>query len=75
MAVMKTLKSAKAGLVLQKGTDPVTGSIVKGNMSLGNIKETATDEAVYGVGAGLAPCLKYSVMEINRSASYALELE
>ena len=74
MAIMRTLKSAKAGLVLNGGLD-ASGNTVKKSMTLGTIKATATDEAVYNVGAGLAPCLKYPALEVNRSESYALELE
>ena len=74
MSIERTLKSAKAGLVLNGGTD-ASGKAVKKSMSLGTIKATATDEAVYNVGAGLAPCLMYPAMEVNRSESYALELE
>ncbi|MCR4817369.1 MAG: DUF1659 domain-containing protein, partial [Fretibacterium sp.] len=73
MAVMKTLKSAKAGLVLNGGTN-ADGSTIRKSMTLGNIKGTATDDAVYNLGAGLAPCLKYPTLEVNRSESYALEL-
>ena len=45
MSVMRTLKSAKAGLVLNGGTD-ASGNAVKKSMTLGAIKATATDGGV-----------------------------
>ena len=74
MSVERTLKSAKAGLVLNGGMD-ANGNSIKKAMNLGTIKATATDEAVYNVGSGLAPCLAYPTLEINRSEAYALEFE
>lgn len=74
MSVERTLKSAKAGLVLNGGTDS-SGKTIKKSMTLGTIKVTATDEAVYNLGNALSPCLALPAMEINRSESYMLELE
>lgn len=74
MAVMSTLKSSKAALTLNGGTN-ASGGQIKKSMSLGTIKSTATDEAVYNIGAGLAPCLAFPVLEVYRSEANTLELE
>lgn len=74
MAIDRSLKSSKAGLVLNGGTS-TSGSTIRKNMSLGTVKTTATDAEIYALGAALAPCLVYPTLEVNRSESYALENE
>ncbi len=75
MSILSSVKKATAGMVLNGGVDPVSGGTIKKNMSLGNIKANATDEAVYYVAAGLSPCLAYQTLEINRTTTNVLELE
>lgn len=77
MAIDRTLQSSKVKLVLALGTDAQGNPRTK-DMSLGNIKLTATDQAVYNLAGAIVPCLTNPLATaggIVRTEAFILEPE
>ncbi len=75
MAVMTTPKSCKATLVTNKGSDPVSGSMIKGNVAISGLRATADNDKIYAVAQLLASCLAHQVITVLKTESVELSLE
>ena len=73
MAVASTLTKVSVKMLLNNGTDPVTGEIKTVSVSLGALSPSGYDDTkMMAVVGALSPCLTKSVYSVKKQMEYTV---